>query len=187
MKNFFTTKKIAFLALFTALIMVTTLFVQIPNPVAGYTNLGDTFIFIGSALFGPFFALISGAIGSALADVLLGFASYAPFTFVVKGLEGFLSGILIKAFMKIKLNKHVAVIFSFIIAAIEMVFGYFLTNTVLYDVSAGVSSIVSDCFQGGLSVIIAYILTFALSKIKYLNKYTDNALKENDENENSID
>lgn len=187
MKNFFTTKKIAFLGLFTSLILVTTLFIKIPNPVAGYTNLGDTFIFLGAALFGPIFALISGAVGSALADVLLGFSAYAPFTLVVKGLEGLLAGLLIKAFLKIKLNKHAAVIVAFIISAVEMVFGYFLTNDCLYGLSAGIASLLSDCFQGGLSVIFAYLLTLSLSKIKYVNKYTNNVLKGDNSNENSVD
>ena len=185
MKELFTTKRLALLSLFTALIIITTTFVKVPNPVTGYTNLGDTFIFLGSALFGPLFALISGSIGSALADVLAGFPTYAPFTFIIKGIEGFLSGLLIKSLVKIKINPHFAVLLAFIVGAIEMVFGYFITNTILYGVSAGLSSILSDCVQGLLSVIFAYVLTFSLSKVKVLHKYTNNVLIKRSKDEDS--
>ena len=70
MKEHFTTKRIAMLALFTALIAVATAVISIPGPI-GYTNFGDTFIYIGAALFGPVFGMITGGLGSMTADLFL--------------------------------------------------------------------------------------------------------------------
>ena len=130
MKNYFNTKKITFMALFTALITVSTAILSIPNPF-GYTNFGDTFIFLGAMLFDPLFAFISGGIGSMIADLILGYSSYAPFTFVVKGLEGLIASIILKSLLKVKFNEHLSVIFSCVLGALVMVLGYILTNTIL--------------------------------------------------------
>ena len=62
MKEYTTTKRIAMLALFTALIAVATAVISIPGPI-GYTNFGDAFIYIGAALFGPVFGMITGGLG----------------------------------------------------------------------------------------------------------------------------
>ena len=176
MKAYFTAKRIAFLAVFTALIMVTTMYLSVPNGL-GYTNLGDTFIMLGAALFGPLFAMISGGIGSMLGDILLGFTVYAPFTLVVKGLEGFLAGGIAKSLVKVGLNRHAALIVGFIVAALEMIFGYFLTNAALNkSLITGFTDVPSDCIQGAISVTAAYLLTFVLSRVHALRTLTDNLL-----------
>ena len=145
MKGYFTTKRITFLAVFTALVMVTTMYLSVPNGM-GYTNLGDTFIMLGAALFGPVFAAISGGIGSMLGDILLGYTVYAPFTLVVKGLEGFLAGLVAKALIGAKLNRHASLVAGFIVAALEMILGYFLTNSILgKSFITGFTDVPSDC------------------------------------------
>lgn len=176
MKGYFTAKRISFLAVFTALIMVATMYLSVPNGL-GYTNLGDTFIMLGAALFGPVFALISGGISSMLGDVLLGFTVYAPFTLVVKGLEGFLAGLAAKSLIKIGLNRHASLIIGFLIAALEMIFGYFLTNAALYkSFITAFTDVPSDCIQGAISVAAAYIIALVLSRVKALRTMTDNML-----------
>lgn len=177
MVKYFSAKRIAFLSVFTALILVVTMFVQVPNPLMGYTNLGDAFIFLGAMCFGPAFAAVSGSIGSALADVLLGYALYAPFTFIVKGLEGFLAGILLRALLKTKCNRHAAVLLSCFIAACEMAAGYFLADSALYGgFASGLAGLANNAIQGAAGIVVAYIFTFVLSRVKDFDKFAQNPL-----------
>lgn len=81
-------------AVITALVAVATLLIRIPVPVTqGYINLGDAVVITAALLMGPRTGLIAGGIGSALADWLAGCAHWAPFTLIIKGLEGYLVGL----------------------------------------------------------------------------------------------
>jgi uncharacterized membrane protein len=72
-------------------VITRTLVVPIPQT-KGFFNLGEAGIYAASLLFGPLVGALAGGVGSALADVSLGYAQYAPFTLVIKGLEGALVG-----------------------------------------------------------------------------------------------
>jgi hypothetical protein len=87
------TQKLVLAALLTALVTVATIAFQVPVPATkGYINLGDTVIFLAALLLGPRYGAIAGGVGSALADLLSPYAAWAPFTLVIKGLEGFIVG-----------------------------------------------------------------------------------------------
>ena len=70
-------KKLTVTALFMAMCCVSTMFLSVPSG-GGYTNLGDAFVLLGAMLLGPWYGLAAGGIGSALADLLTGYAYYAP-------------------------------------------------------------------------------------------------------------
>lgn len=88
------TKKIVLNGVMTALVFLATIFTRIPGPIPpGYINFGDTVIIIAAILLGKSSGFIAGAFGSALADVIApGGIIFAPVTFIVKGLEGYLAG-----------------------------------------------------------------------------------------------
>ena len=79
------TLKLTYTAMLTAMVCVATMLIRIPTMV-GYTNLGDGFILLSAFLFGPFYGAVAGGIGSMLADIISGYAFYAPATLVIKGL-----------------------------------------------------------------------------------------------------
>ncbi|MDX9762690.1 MAG: ECF transporter S component, partial [Desulfomonilia bacterium] len=59
----------ALLALFIALVAVSTMIIRIPVPQTnGYMNLGDSMVLLAALFFGPVGGFIAGGIGSALAD-----------------------------------------------------------------------------------------------------------------------
>lgn len=159
MKEYFTTKRIAMLALFTALIAVATAVISIPGPI-GYTNFGDTFIYIGAALFGPVFGMITGGLGSMTADLFLA-PQYAPFTLIIKGLEGFLCGFLFRLLTRRNQNRFLSLLIASIVAACEMVAGYFATECILYTTESAFAAIPANLIQGGVS-IAAGIFVIAL-------------------------
>ncbi len=85
--------KTACIALLVVVCLI-TLFIRIPLPSRGYFNVGDiAVVFSGLVLGflvpgrGWLWAIVAGGVGSALADILGGFAMFAPLTFVAKSLE----------------------------------------------------------------------------------------------------
>jgi uncharacterized membrane protein len=106
-----------------ALVAVATAIVQIPNPpTRGYINLGDIMIFVSALTFGPIVGGIAGSVGSSISDVVTGYGYFAPFTFVIKGTEGALAGLISN---KTKVSRDVLAV---IVAGIEMITGYFLAE-----------------------------------------------------------
>lgn len=86
------TRALAYGAATAALTLAATVYVRVPGPGAGqYFNLGEAVIYTAALLAGPWVAA-SGALGAALADVLLGGTAWAPWTFVIKAVEGLLVG-----------------------------------------------------------------------------------------------
>jgi uncharacterized membrane protein len=106
-----------------ALVAVATLIVQIPNPATrGYINFGDIMIFVSALAFGPMIGGFAGSFGSAIADAVSGYGYFAPFTFIIKGAEGAIAG-LISNRLSVR-RDMLAVVF----AGSEMVAGYFLAE-----------------------------------------------------------
>ena len=83
---------IALVAVLIALTTVFTLLVTIPTPARGYVNLSDVAITFAGLIFGPWVGMVAGGVGTALADLLGGFAPFAPLSLVAHGLEGLLIG-----------------------------------------------------------------------------------------------
>jgi uncharacterized membrane protein len=151
-------KKMIQTALLVALVAVTTMVVNVPLPgVKGYINIGDTIVLLSGVLLGPTTGAVAGALGSSLADLLLGYAHWAPWTFIIKGLEGFLAGWLV-----LRLRKGTTL--ATVIGAAVMVGGYFLVGTLYYGFGVAVASVPGDLLQGGASVLLALVLVRPLRK-----------------------
>lgn len=156
-------------ALFTALVIVATFYIQIPTGVGGYANLGDAVIFMCALSLGGVPALVAGGIGSMAADLILGYAAYAPFTLVIKGLEGLIAGLLCtlaEKTIKKKQFRIAAEIGALALAALWMVFGYFLVKWLILGdleksaIAAALIEVPFNLAQGGISVAIAACTVF---------------------------
>ncbi len=80
-------------SIMAALVCVATIFIILPIPATqGYFNVGDAMVMVAALTFGPMVGAIAGGIGSSLADVIMGYSFYAPYTLVIKGLEGLIAG-----------------------------------------------------------------------------------------------
>ncbi len=169
-KKFLTPRIMAFLALFSALIVVATMSIRVPVPAtSGYFNLGDTLVFIAAALFGPLFGMIAGGIGSAVADVLGGYAQFAPWTLVIKGLEGLIAGLLIMAVRPSLTSGKGALLsfLSFIVAGAWMVAGYFGAEYIIFglDWAPPLAEFPFNLAQAGISAVVAGVLTPILFRV----------------------
>jgi len=91
------TLRAARLALSTALVVTATAAVSVYVPATrGYFNLGETMIYLVALLFDPPTAAFAGGVGSALADLILGYSIYAPATLMIKSAEGAAASLLVK-------------------------------------------------------------------------------------------
>ena len=151
------THRIVLVALGIALVAITTLLIRIPNGLQGYVNVGDAVIFIFAALVDPIDTLLIGGIGSAIAYVAGGYAYYAIFTLIIKGIEGYVASRLYKQW-----NKGW---FAFIIAALCMIGGYIIADSIVnQSIWLGLASVAGNLVQGGASVIIAIALEPAIKR-----------------------
>ena len=122
--------KIATAAIFAALVAAATLLFWIPIPAtSGYFNLGETLIYVAALLFGPLVGVIAGA-GATIADVLVA-VQYAPGTFTIKAIEGFLVGFLYKKISRKTKSITLSASIAIVIGGFEMVLGYFLYETLV--------------------------------------------------------
>jgi uncharacterized membrane protein len=107
-------------------------------------------IFVSALTFGPIVGGLAGSIGSSIADVVSGYGYFAPFTFVIKGVEGGIAG-LISDRMSVKRD-----VLAVILAGSEMIIGYFLAEffplqlgwAALTEVPGNTSQIVAGAIVG---------------------------------------
>ena len=144
------TKQLVRLGLMTAAVAAVTMVVSLPVPnVAGaYINGGDAVVYVAAYLFGPVGA-VSAAVGSALADLLLGSAIYAPGTFIIKGAMALLAALALKKWSK------PAVVFA---VGLLMPLGYFLYESVLFGVSAAWAGVGFNLIQYAAGTALSYAL-----------------------------
>lgn len=87
--------KISICSVFTAVIAVSTMFLSVNIPATrGYFNIGESAIYLTAILFGRSIGGVASGLGSMIADLTLGYWLYAPATFIIKGLEGYIVGFL---------------------------------------------------------------------------------------------
>ncbi len=110
-------------SIMTALVAAATFFVQIYNPATrGYLNFGDIAIFVSALTFGPTVGGFAGGVGSAISDAISGYGYYAPFTLIIKGLEGLTAGLISDR------RRTWRDIIAVSVAGTVMVGGYFLAE-----------------------------------------------------------
>ncbi len=158
------TGKIVMTSLIAALVCVATMIIKIPSPLKGYINLGDCVVLLAGWMLPPVYAFFAAGIGSALADLLSGYVTYAPVTFLIKGIMALAVFFLFKLLNK-KLADLPSRILSGIAAEIIMVLGYFLFEGILYGFAPSAVNIPANAIQGVAGIILGTALIKAFEKI----------------------
>lgn len=158
-------KKLVLAALFAALNCMMTMIVQIPAP-TGYVNLGDCAVLLGAWVLGPVWGGGAAALGSTMADLLGGWAVYAPSTFVIKFLMAVVAAYILRA-----LKGHKGMILGATVAELIMVTGYFLYESLVLALGAGaVASVPFNLTQGLVNVVAGVAVTVLLDRSGVLKK-----------------
>ncbi len=165
------TKKIVLCALFTALITLSTMVIQIPMPVSGYVNLGDVFVLIGVFVLGPIYGTIAAGIGSMFADLLSGYAIFAPGTLVIKALMAVAAYYVFVALFKVFKHKFSARLIACIVAELIMTAGYFLYSCLIMSEGlVAATSIPGNLIQGAIGIFGALAVIAVLDGTRILEK-----------------
>ncbi len=149
-------------ALWAAIIFLAVFIIKIPL-VNGYANIGDALIFTCALLMPLPYAMGAGAIGATLADIVSGYAIYAPFTFVIKA-------VMVLWFIPFKKSKSKIIKhwLPSLLAGLTGAILYFLTDSVLFGIGGGIASIPGNIGQCVVNCIlytaIAYILEYKFKK-----------------------
>lgn len=160
-------QKMVMTAMMMCLIMVMTFLIRIPIPATkGYIHLGDGMIFLGVLLLGWKWGALAAGVGSALADLIGGYAYYAPVTLVVK----FFMGMVVGLFVRNALKRHagpakmrVMEILGMVIGGGVMCAGYYLAESLMYGSwITPLLSIPMNIVQFVVGVIMASVLANAL-------------------------
>ena len=162
------TKKLVISALMAALTCVATMIIKIPSPLKGYLNLGDCIVLVSGWMLSPVYGFLAAGIGSALADVISGYMTYVPATFVIKGLMAVIAFYGFKLLHK-KSGNLPARIVSGVVAEVVMVLGYFVFEGFLYGFVPSAVNIPANSVQGiaGLVIGVALIKVFEKNKIRF--------------------
>jgi len=149
------TRSLSFLALFIAFTAVAT-YLHIPGPSTSYFNLGEVAIYTIALTFGGKAGAVAGGVGSALMDIILGYSIWAPFTFVIKGLEGFIVGKIVSSKEQSGIERK---IFAIAVGGNIMIIGYALTKAFLLSWAVVLPEIGIDFAQ----MLIGGVLAIPLS------------------------
>jgi len=159
------------LGLLTALVAVSTMVIKIPTiSTDGYIHLGDSMIFLSAIMFGKKKGAIAGGLGSAMADLLLGYTHWILPTLIIKGLMGYGIGLIANQENDnvINFRNSIALVFG----ASWMVFGYFIAGGIMkgsFVISA--TSIPANLVQGFVGALLFIPIGIALKKTKYFSQF----------------
>lgn len=160
------------MGLMIAIVCVATMSIKIPTMI-GFFHLGDSMLFLAAILFGKKKGFVIGAIGMSMADFLLGYSYYVPFTFIIKGVMA-----LIVATMAYRNNYNgkniLNNLFAFLVSGVWMVSGYFVAKVILVRfvlfkadninnaIAIGLAGIPKNIVQVTIATCIAVPLVYIL-------------------------
>ena len=162
------TLKLAQSALLAALCLLLTRVVTIPAP-TGYVNLGDCAVLLSAWMLGPIWGGMAAGIGTMLADVLSGYASYAPATFLIKFAMAVIAALIFRTLeQRQRLAAHIVGAVS---AEVLMIAGYYIFESVCLGVgAAAAASVPANVVQGVAGAVSSVLGIGALSKFRFVSQ-----------------
>lgn len=187
------TKSLVVAALMCAFTCIATMIIQIPTPTLGYIHPGDCLVLLCGIILGPVIGPLAGGIGSALADLLTGYAIYVIPTLVIKGFTAWIAAVVFRR-LKAVWNKNQTIMFlaTGILAEINMIFGYFINKIIqtmfvassfskemfLAGLTSAIGGIFPNVIQGALGIILGALLLPILYKIPDVHLWMNIGVKQ---------
>ncbi len=182
--------KIILTGLMMAMTVVATMLIPIPIPFStGYVHMGDAMIFLSVLILGWKYGGAAAGMGSALADLFVGYAVWAPWTLVVKGIMAIIMGLFIQKSMQKKGFKIIGVpvyqLLGMIFGGIFMVAGYYVAEGFIYgNFVSPILGVPWNILQFSVGTFVATLLAAAIYKTPIARYFEYRPAKEisNDEN-----
>lgn len=137
--------------------------ISFPNGIGGYMHLGDAVVIMSVMFLGGRRGALSAAIGAMLADIILGYAMWAPISLLAKAsMALIIGGILGKmSLLKGRQRWFAAVLAG--VAAETLIYG--AAGFILEGgIGGAVAEVTGMAVQGGIALIAGFMLTEALQK-----------------------
>lgn len=156
-------KNLVVTALAIALTYIFTAFINIRLPFAangGLIHLGNVPLFIFAIIFGKKTGAIAGGVGMGLFDLLSGWTAWAPFTFIIVGIMGYVTGAITE-----KKKGYGWTIVAMLAALLIKIAGYYIAEGIIYgNWIVPLSSIPGNVIQMVTAMIIVMIVIEPLRK-----------------------
>ena len=161
------TRAIVMTALLAALVCVATLVIPIPSPTGGYLNPGDAVVLLSAYLVGPWYGAAAAGVGAMLADLLCGYAVYAPATLVIKAAMAVAAAGLYRGLR----TSTGGILVCGLVGELPMVIGYWLYDALLLrSWAGGLAGVPSNLVQAAFGIAASTLLVAALRKSGYIRR-----------------
>ena len=160
-------RKLVISALMAALVCVATMVIRIPTPTNGYVNLGDCFVLLSGWLLGPWWGGAAAGIGSMLTDLFAGYTSYAPGTFLIKGLDALVASLIFRAMGRTSAAAVVSGVAN--LTAETLLRQVYEALPLQYGIGAAVG-IPSNLVQALVGLVIGFVLLKVFQKARIAEK-----------------
>lgn len=165
-------RDIVFIGMLSAMCTIATT-IKVPFGVGAMVHLGSAFLYTTGIIFGGVYAGLAGAIGSTFYDLLMGFSPYTLWSFIIKGIAGFIVGTIAKgAWPEVTKNNAadtkliIRAFLGCIVAALWTLGGYILAWWyVTGSFAVAVANIPSSLMTSSAGLIVALLLGPKLRKI----------------------
>jgi uncharacterized membrane protein len=154
-------------ALMAAMTCVTTIIIAVPSPAGGFIHPGDGFVILSGIILGPFFGGLAAGIGSMLADIILGFTSYAAATLIIKALSAIIGVFVFRLVHKNRNHTILPVLLAGLFASTTVTLGYFIFESFLLGLGVGAAfpNVIFNLVQNAFGIIVATLLFPLLHKV----------------------
>ena len=166
------TQKLVISALMICMIVLGTIMFRIPVPMTkGYIHLGDAMIYLAVLLLGKKQGSAAACLGSALGDILGGYAFWAPFTLVIKFAMAFTAGSIIEShspkYERGTLRRTLLYVAGMTAGGLIMCAGYLAVERFMYGGwTPALLGVPWNIGQFGAGILISLAVYQALSKVK---------------------
>lgn len=151
-----------------SLVFVATLLLNIKLPITangGLVHLGTGMLFVVSMVFGPKKGAIAAAVGMGLFDLVSGWTLWAPFTFLTRGLQGYIVGKIAWSNGRNGTSSRFN-LFAMIASVPFMLGGYYICEMVLFSSwIIPAASIPGNIVQNVVGICVALPACLVLKKI----------------------
>ena len=150
-KNDKKTKRLALAGqLCGATLLLTLLSIPLPSGY-GYVNLGDAGVYLCACLLPGGLGALAAGVGAALADLILGWAMYAPVTLLIKGLTALLAGLALRRAKKAGLPLS-------LLCCLLVPLGYFLYETILLTAPVAAVNVLPNALQAAIGAALGTLV-----------------------------
>lgn len=151
----FDPRTLAASAVMAAIVFATTMIQLTLTPDGGYIHLGEAGILFSAFSFGPWVGAVVGGLGTALADVTLGFPLWAPFSLLIHGLQGWVAGWVVRRWPGLG-----GLILASVLGGIIVVAGYFPVGVYFEGQGVALFSVPFNILQVFIGGVIAIPLFY---------------------------